>query len=117
MRKLFLALLLFAVPAFAQNAGTCTGEATVGLTSTAVIPAEDVTGGRHFMFLQNVGTNPMYCAIGKTATTTNGMYIPSLGSIYFTSVEGVNGVFYLVPQAVVNCIATGGSTSAVYCDY
>jgi hypothetical protein len=119
MKKLLALMLLAPSLGFAaQNGGVCTRTVTVATSATTVIPAEDVTGGRHYLELQNTGAFPMFCAIGADATTSNGFRLAAQGGGYhFASVEGVNGVFYLLPADKLSCIADGGPTTAVYCDF
>lgn len=120
LNRLILVLLLLAAPVWATPTGygTCSTAITVETSATTVIAADDVPGGRHYLSLQNIGANPAYCRIGGTATATNGFLLPaSGGALIMVPQEGPNGVFILVPSDLVSCIATGSSTTVVYCDY
>lgn len=72
------------------------------------------------MELQNTGSNPVYCTMGTspTATTANGFLLPANGGSWLLhAYEGPNGVFYLAPGDSVACIASGGSSTVISCDY
>lgn len=119
MKNLILAFIFtLALVGYAQ-ADTCTGTVNVTTASTNIVAASDVSGGRHYLLLQNIGAVDVQCTIGETATTSKGFILSAVGhgSILFSSAQGPNGVFISVPNQAVNCI-TGSSTSNVsICDY
>lgn len=118
MKKLFLALFLccFARAAFADS---CTSSVAVTTASTQVLPASDVSGGRHFLLIQNIGGDDAYCAIGTAASTTSGFKLATTGagSILLQSYTAPNGIVIGVPSAALNCAAAATSTTITVCDY
>lgn len=127
MKKLLISLLLLPALCWATPSGygTCTKTTSVTTASTQVIVADDVPGGRHYLLVQNIGANPVYCALGtrNEATASNGFLLPAAsstasgGSWLMHSYEGPNGIFYPAPMDDLACIATGGSSTVVSCDF
>jgi hypothetical protein len=120
IRKLILVFLLLPTLALATPSGygTCTKATTITTASTSVLLSDDVPGGRHYLYLQNIGSVNAFCAIGATATTSNGLLLPATGGSHlFAPFEGPNGVFILAPGDAINCITASSSTTVVSCDY
>ena len=116
MKRFILALALTLGLAGLAHADTCTTTVPITNASTKVLSANDVTNGRHILFLQNIGATAVYCSIGETATTTSGIYIDTTGSFVLEEYPGPTGVTRSVPNSQVNCIsATEGLVTV--CDY
>lgn len=117
MKRIFLALALALACFSTARADTCTDGVAVTTASTQIVPASDVVGGRHFLFLQNIGAEAVYCAIGATATTSNGVLLQTGGSFLLEQTQGPSGSFKPVPSGAVNCITGASSTTVLVCDY
>jgi hypothetical protein len=111
-----LVLITYSVPAFAD---TCTASVSVTTASTKVLDGNDVMGGRHYLLVQNIGAQNVFCTIGETATTSKGFLLETTGhgSLLFQAFLGSNGVSYTVPTQQVNCIAAASTSIVSVCDY
>lgn len=110
-----IAALLFA-PAIV-HAG-CTTTVAITTASKELLPNDDITGGRSFLFIQNTGATTVNCTIGgTTATTSVGIQLVSGDSITLTSLLNPAGHRVPAPSGQVLCIAASSTDAVTACDY
>ena len=105
-----VALCLSQAPAWA----TCTRNASVTGSSTQIIGASAIAGGRKYVSVQNTGTVTIGCAIqsGNTAASTNTFQLTA-GQMY----EFPSQTTGYPPQGDVACYSTGATSAATACEY
>lgn len=127
--KILVALALFVALALnAQAAGIGTGTCTIGVvigssSCTSVFPAQDVSGGRHFLLIQCVGLNNCFCAFNtlgqgtaNLGAATDGIAIGSQGSpLIMNAFSG--GPATQIPNTDVCCRTQSGASEVVGCDF
>lgn len=126
VRLFFMCIAALVVSSAAAHAGqgACTKGVPISNTAcTQVFPANDVSGGRHYMLLQCTGGNTCYCAIGtngagtaNAGASTDGMQIGASGQSW-TSGAYPGGQTVQIPLGDVCCITASGSSEIVACDW
>jgi hypothetical protein len=120
MKKLLsicAAVLALAGVARADTNGTSTTSVTTA--STKVLSANDVVGGRHYLFFQNLGSVTVNCTIGVSAgaTTTTGISLIAGNAYLAPAIQGPTGVFAGPPNGEIDCIAASSTAPVTVISY
>jgi hypothetical protein len=122
MRKLFLTLFALSVAssAFALGPTKGTSTTTVAATTTKILDANDIVGGRSYLFIQNLSASvQITCTIGVSAgaTTATGIQLPAGASYVAMAIQTANGVIVGPANGEVDCIAASTTAATTVIDY
>ena len=105
-----IGLLMLAMPLSAM--ALCTTVATIGASSTQVILATTIAGGRKYLSVQNVGTVTIDCTYSSvdTASSANTFQLTTNEMYEYPSSAGQP------PQGDIACYAPAGTGAATACE-
>jgi len=112
---LAVVIALFLWTALAGAASMCAGSQGIAQTSVQLKASGDISTGRHYIDVQNMGNNVLCCGVGTgnavSTNCTNGHLLVPTQLWVIPMVRGV------LPDGDISCVSPIGTGSASACDY